>query len=200
MKDYDLLRSLLNDVMKVEGLGRLWQPGDNPPESVQHWWGPDDWDLFRMYRNKDIPNELMELVKSRYMVHKKNGMGFFKQKLISCYNLRVGEELVNKFNMQTSMAEIEQVKEARLARLEDERRQRQAAQEEDERRQRERETEERIQREVEERVQREIRERTRQEAILLSPERRRITPFSRPTRDPGWEFSLGGDFFPPFKL
>ena len=23
------------------------------------------------------------------------------------------------------------------------------------------------------------------------------TPFSRPTRDPGWEFSLGGDFFPP---
>ena len=126
-----------------------------------------------MYRNKDIPNELMELVKSRYMVHKKNGMGFFKQKLISCYKLRVGEELVNKFNMQTSMAEIEQVKEARLARLEDERRQRQAAQEEDERRQRERETEERIQREVEERVQREIRERTRQEAILLSPERRR---------------------------
>ena len=131
MKDYDLLRSLLNDVLKVEGLGRMWQPGDNPPESVQHWWGPDDWDLFRMYRNKDIPNELMELVKSRYMVHKKNGMGFFKQKLISCYKLRVGEELVNKFNMQTSMAEIEQVKEARLARLEDERRQRQAAQEED---------------------------------------------------------------------
>ena len=81
--------------------------------------------------------------------------------------------MVNKFNMQTLMAEIEQVKEARLARLEDERRQRQAAQEEDERRQRERETEERIQREVEERVQREIRERTRQEAILLSPERRR---------------------------
>ena len=39
MKDFDLLRSLLNDVMKVEGLGRLWQPGDNPPESVQHWWG-----------------------------------------------------------------------------------------------------------------------------------------------------------------
>ena len=38
MKDYDLLRSLLNDVMKVEGLGRLWQPDDNPPESVQHWW------------------------------------------------------------------------------------------------------------------------------------------------------------------
>ena len=72
------------------------------------------------------------------------------------------------------MAEIEQVKGARLARLEDERRQRQAAQEEDERRQRERETEERIQREVEERVQREIRERTRQEAILLSPERRRL--------------------------
>ena len=34
------------------------------------------------------------------------------------------------------MAEIEQVKEARLAGLEDERRQRQAAQEEDERRQR----------------------------------------------------------------
>ena len=27
-----------------------------------------------------------------------------------------------------------------------------------------------------------------------------VTPFSRPTRDPGWEFSLGGDFFPPFKL
>ena len=24
-----------------------------------------------------------------------------------------------------------------------------------------------------------------------------FTPFSRPTRDPGWEFSLGGDFFPP---
>ena len=107
------------------------------------------------------------------MVHKKNSMGSFKQKPTSCYKLRIGGELVNKFNMQTSMAEIEQVKEARLARLEDERRQRQAAQEEDERRQRERETEERIQREVEERVQREIRERTRQEAILLSPEKRR---------------------------
>ena len=35
MKNYDLLRSLLNDVMKVEGLGRPWRPGDNPPESVQ---------------------------------------------------------------------------------------------------------------------------------------------------------------------
>ena len=39
--------------------------------------------------------------------------------------------MLNKFNMQTSMAKIEQVKEARLARLEDERHQRQAAQEED---------------------------------------------------------------------
>ena len=27
-----------------------------------------------------------------------------------------------------------------------------------------------------------------------------ITAFSRPTRDPGWKFSLGGDFSPPFKL
>ena len=38
MVDYDLLRSLFSDVMKVEGLGSLWQAGEDP-QSVQDWWG-----------------------------------------------------------------------------------------------------------------------------------------------------------------
>ena len=32
LTDYDLLRSLIYDVMKVEGLGTLWQPGEDPPQ------------------------------------------------------------------------------------------------------------------------------------------------------------------------
>ena len=31
LTDYDLLRSLIYDVMKVEGLGTLWQQGEDPP-------------------------------------------------------------------------------------------------------------------------------------------------------------------------
>ena len=35
MVDYDLLRSLFSDVMKFEGLGRLWQAGEDPPNQFK---------------------------------------------------------------------------------------------------------------------------------------------------------------------
>ena len=56
LTDYDLLRSLIYDVMKVEGLGTLWQPGEDPPQSMKDWWGEEEIDLeiFRMYETQNL--------------------------------------------------------------------------------------------------------------------------------------------------
>ena len=181
MVDYDLLRSLFNELMKVEGMGTLWQPGEEPPQSVRDWWGEEDFDLFRLYKNQNLTKEMMELVRGRYRQYQRNSLFYFKEKITSCYRLRVGEQNVNKYNMRLPKAKIEEINQARLQRVhqkQDEREQEAAAAE---RQQREAEieaaVERRVQREVDERVAREVqarvRERTRQTAVDKSPERRR---------------------------
>ena len=64
LTDYDLLRSLIYDVMKVEGLGTLWQPGEDPPQSVKDWWGEEEIDLeiFRMYETQNFDKPMMDKV------------------------------------------------------------------------------------------------------------------------------------------
>ena len=40
--DYDLIRFAFNKMMKAEGLKSLWKTGQDPPTSVQEWWGNED--------------------------------------------------------------------------------------------------------------------------------------------------------------
>ena len=35
IQDYDLIRTSFNKMMKVEGMGNLWRPGQDPPQKVQ---------------------------------------------------------------------------------------------------------------------------------------------------------------------
>ena len=48
--------------MKVEGLGTLWQPGEDPPQSVKDWWGEEEIDLeiFRMYETKNLDKLMID--------------------------------------------------------------------------------------------------------------------------------------------
>ena len=45
--DYDLIRFVFIKMMKAEGLKSLWKTGQDPPASVQEWWGNEDWALCR---------------------------------------------------------------------------------------------------------------------------------------------------------
>ena len=184
MVDYDLLRVLFNDMMKIEGMGTLWQPGENPPQSVQDWWGADDWDIFRLYKNQNLSKEMMEMVRGRHRQYQKSALFYFKEKITACYRFRLGEEMVQKFNMRLPKADIDQIKQDRIRKENQEQNVRAAAAAEEQQQQREQEiaaaVEARVQEEVEARVQREVearvRERTRQAAVATSPERRRKRP------------------------
>ena len=63
-----MLRSLIYDVMKVEGLGTLWQPGEDPPQSVKDWWGEEEIDLeiFRMYETQNLDKPMMDKVRGKH--------------------------------------------------------------------------------------------------------------------------------------
>ena len=176
--DYDLIRKTYNKMMKIEGMGRLWKPGQNPPQKVQDWWGPDDHDIFRMYRNQNLEKEMMNTVRNRYEEYKKSAVLYFKEKIKSCYTLRLGEGQVAKYNMRISQEEIDQIREERLNREAQAGR----VEEANEARRLEEAIEERVQREVEERVaqamrQRRVREERRHEAVERSPVRRRRDVF-----------------------
>ena len=59
LQDYDLIRFAFNKMMKSEGLKSLWKTGQDPPASVQDWWGFDDWEVFRLYENQNISKDIM---------------------------------------------------------------------------------------------------------------------------------------------
>ena len=170
MTDYDLLRTLLNDIFKVEGFGTRWKTGDEPPAEVKAWWGEDDIEILKMYTNQNLPKPLMDLIRERHPRFKSSAMMYWREKLINCYRHRLGEGM-NKFHMQLPKAEVEQVKRERMRREEEERNARRAAAEaeleEEQQRQRREEFDARVERAVQER------ERRRQEAMARSPERRR---------------------------
>ena len=158
MVDYDLLRSLFSDVMKFEGLGRLWQAGQDPPQSVQDWWGEDDWDVFRLYKNQNLTREMMDIVRGRHKQYSKHSIFYFKEKIINCYRLRLGVEHFGNYHMRLSKEEIEERKQARLRdeHQEQEARIRAAAEEEEQQRAAEIEAavQARVQQELDARVER----------------------------------------------
>ena len=119
MTDYDLLRSLLNDVFKVEGFGTQWQPGDEPPATVKAWWGEEDVDIFKLYRNQNLSKPLMDIIRERHPRYRKNAMMYWKEKLLSCYRNRLGDE-ISKYHMNLPKEEVEAVKRERLRREEEE--------------------------------------------------------------------------------
>ena len=78
--DYDLIRFAFNKMMKAERLKSLWKTGQDPPASVQEWWGNEDWEVFRLYENQNISKDIMELIRARHQRYKKNAINFFKDK------------------------------------------------------------------------------------------------------------------------
>ena len=166
MTDYDLLRSLLNDVFKVEGFGTQWQPGDEPPATVKAWYGEEDVDILKLYRNQNLTKPLMDIIRERHPRYRKNAMLYWKEKLLSCYRHRMGEEM-RKYHMNLPKEEVEAVKRERLRREEEEQNERRTAAEAELQRQRKEEFDARVERAVQ------IRERRRQEDMATSPERRR---------------------------
>ena len=66
LHDYDLIKIHFNRMMKAEGMGTDWQPGQDPPAKVRQWWGEEDHEVFRMYVNQNLPKELMDIVRARY--------------------------------------------------------------------------------------------------------------------------------------
>ena len=170
MTDYDLLRSLLNDVFKVEGFGTQWQPGDEPPATVKAWWGEEDIDIFKLYRNQNLTKPLMDIIRERHPRYRKNAMLYWKEKLLSCYRHRMGEEM-RKYHMNLPKEEVEAVKRERLRREEEEQNERRTAAEAEAEAELQRQRKEEFDARVERAVQ--IRERRRQEDMATSPERRR---------------------------
>ena len=170
MTDYDLLRSLLNDVFKVEGFGTQWQPGDEPPATVKAWWGEEDVDIFKLYRNQNLSKPLMDIIRERHPRYRKNAMMYWKEKLLSCYRNRLGDE-ISKYHMNLPKEEVEAVKRARLRREEEEQNERRTAAEAEA----EAELQRQRQEEFDARVERAVRdrERRRQEDMATSPDRRR---------------------------
>ena len=170
MTDYDLLRSLLNDVFKVEGFGTQWQPGDEPPATVKAWYGEEDVDILKLYRNQNLTKPLMDIIRERHPRFRKNAMLFWKEKLLSCYRHRLGEEM-RKYHMNLPKEEVEAVKRERLRREEEEQNERRTAAEAEAEAELQRQRKEEFDARVERAVQ--IRERRRQEDMATSPERRR---------------------------
>ena len=116
LHDYDLIKIHFNRMMKAEGMGTDWQPGQDPPAKVRQWWGEEDHNVFRMYVNQNLPKELMDIVRARHEHFRKNAIMFFKSKIVNCYNLRVGEQRVPMFHSRLSKEQIDEVNRERLER------------------------------------------------------------------------------------
>ena len=174
LTDYDLLRSLIYDVMKVEGLGTLWQPGEDPPQSMKDWWGEEEIDLeiFRMYETQNLDKPMMDKVRGKHARYKKNAIAFWKEKIVNCYRLRLGDQM-DKFHMNLPKEQVEVVKQERLRREEQQRIRREADEEAERVRARELELEQEFNARLERAVQERVRERTRRAEEESSPERRR---------------------------
>ena len=111
--------------------------------------------MFRLYQNSNITPDMMNLVRTKYPHYQKNAIHFFRRKIKSCYELRLGAELAAKFHMKLKKEELEEIKQEKIRRENEE--------DNDREREREAEMEERIRREVEERVQLAVEERMRTE-------------------------------------
>ena len=151
----DLLRTLLDDVFKVEGFGTRWKTGDEPPAEVKAWWGEDDIDILKMYTNQNLPKPLMDLIREWHLRFKRNDMMYWREKLVNCYRLGEG---MHKFHMELPTAEVKEVKRERLRREEEERNARRAAAEaeleEEQQRQMQEEFDARVEKAVQERERR----------------------------------------------
>ena len=114
MTDYDIIRSAFNEMCKAEGMKAEWKPGQDPPEKVREWWGNEDFDVFRLYQNSNITPDMMNLVRTKYPHYQKNAIHFFRRKIKSCYELRLGAELAAKFHMKLKKEELEEIKQEKF--------------------------------------------------------------------------------------
>ena len=112
----------------------------------------------------------MDIIRERHPRFRKNAMLFWKEKLLSCYRHRMGEEM-RKYHMNLPKEEVEAVKRERLRREEEEQNERRTAAEAEAEAELQRQRKEEFDARVERAVQ--IRERRRQEDMATSPERRR---------------------------
>ena len=68
----------------------------------------------------------MDIIRERHPRYRKNTMMYWKEKLLSCYRHRLGEEM-RKYHMNLPKEEVEAVKRERLRREEEEQNERRTA-------------------------------------------------------------------------
>ena len=176
--DYDLIRFAFNKMMKAEGLKSLWKTGQDPPASVQEWWGNEDWEVFRLYENQNISKDTMDLIRARHQRYKRNAINFFKDKLRACYSHRLGADNVDSYHMRISNRELEALKQRKIQKKAEAQNVLAEAEAEEQERKIAAAVEERVQREVNERVEKALKEqrtkqKSRESAATLSPKRRK---------------------------
>ena len=108
-------------------------------------------------------------MREKHARYKKNAIVFWKEKIVDCYRLRLGDQM-DKFHMNLPKKQVEAVKQERLRREEQERIQREADMEAEQVRARELELEQEFNLRLERAVQERVRE--RRAAQETSPERR----------------------------
>ena len=110
-------------------------------------------------------------MREKHARYKKNAIVFWKEKIVDCYRLRLGDQ-IDKFHMNLLKEQVEAVKQERLRREEQQRIQREADMEAEQVRARELELEQEFNLRLERAVQERVRERERGAAQETSPERR----------------------------
>ena len=110
---------------------------------------------FIMYKTQNLEKPMMDKVREKHARDKKSAIAFWKEKIVDCYRLRLGDQM-DKFHMNLPKEQVEAVKQERLRREEQQRIQREADMEAEQVRARELELEQefnlRLERAVQERV------------------------------------------------
>ena len=116
-----------------------------------------------MYKTQNLDKPMMDKVRGKHARYKKNAIVFWKEKIVDCYRLRLGDQM-DKFHMNLPKEQVEAVKQERLRREEQERIQREADMETEQVRARKLELEQefnlRLERAVQERVRADAASRT----------------------------------------
>ena len=107
LTDNDLIKQSFAKMLECEGLKTDWVTGEDPPESVQEWWGTEDFDIFRQITGQNFPTKMVEMVRNRY---KQTCISFVKNKLVACYAFRLGDEAkMNQYTMKMTEKELEEM-------------------------------------------------------------------------------------------
>ena len=70
-----------------------------------------------MYETQNFDKPMMDKVREKHARDKKSAIAFWKEKIVDCYRLRLGDQM-DKFHMNLPKEQVEAVKQERLRREE----------------------------------------------------------------------------------